>query len=75
MIETNYLDKNAIYSEAAGHMRPELLARGLKRLKKPLHLLITHLEPGNEEAIMAEIEAIAGEFMPQQLRRGQIFSL
>jgi cAMP phosphodiesterase len=75
MIETNYPNNNTIYSEAAGHMRPELLVQGLKRLNKPFHLLITHMEPGSVEAIMAEIEAAAGEFMPQRLKRGQIFTL
>jgi ribonuclease BN (tRNA processing enzyme) len=75
MIETNYQDHDIKNSKTAGHMRPELLARGLKRLHKPIQLLITHMEPGNEDCIMAEIEAIAAEFMPQRLKRGQIFAL
>jgi ribonuclease BN (tRNA processing enzyme) len=75
MIETSYLDHDMRNSKAAGHMRPELLARGLKGLLSPIQLLITHMEPGNEDSIMAEIEAIAGEFMPQRLKRGQIFAL
>jgi len=75
MIETNYLDHDMQNSKAAGHMRPELLAQGLKGLRSPIQLLITHLEPGNEDSIMAEIEAIAGEFAPQRLTRGQVFAL
>ncbi len=75
MIETNYPDHNTAHSKAAGHMRPELLAQGLKQLDKPIQLLITHMEAGNEDAIMAEIEAAVGEFMPQRLKRGQAFSL
>ena len=75
MIETNYLDCNTAHSEAAGHMRPELLAQGLKQLDRSIQLLITHMEPGNEDSIMAEIEAAAGKFKPQRLKRGQVFSL
>lgn len=76
MIETSYLNHNIAHSEAAGHMRPQLLAHGLKQLVgRPIELLITHMEPGNEDSIMAEIKAAAGEFMPQRLKRGQIFSL
>lgn len=75
MIETTFLNHNTSGAEAAGHMRPELLIRGLRRLNKPVHLLITHMEPGNEDATMAELLATAGEFKPERLKRGQIFEL
>lgn len=73
MIETTFLNHNRAGAEAAGHMRPELLAQGLKQLNKPVRLLITHMEPGNEDATMAEIQAAAGEFKPERLKRGQVF--
>ena len=79
MIETNYPDHNTAHSAAAGHMRPELLAHGLRGLKQSegaqLQVLITHMEPGNEDAIMAEIMVAAGEYLPRRLIRGQIFEL
>jgi ribonuclease BN (tRNA processing enzyme) len=75
MIETTFLNHNTSGAEASGHMRPELLARGFKRLNKPVHLLITHMEPGNEDATMAELLATAGEFKPERLKRGQVFEL
>jgi hypothetical protein len=31
------------------------------------------MEPGNEDATMAEIQAAAGEFRPEKLTRGQVF--
>jgi hypothetical protein len=31
------------------------------------------MEPGNEDATMAEIQAAAGEFKPKRLKRGQVF--
>ncbi|SEP05899.1 3',5'-cyclic-nucleotide phosphodiesterase [Nitrosovibrio sp. Nv6] len=73
MIETTFLNHNRAGAEAAGHMRPELLAQGLKQLNKAVRLLVTHMEPGNEDATMAEIQAAAGEFKPERLRRGQVF--
>lgn len=73
MIETTFLNHNVVGAEASGHMRPELLAQGLKQLNKPVRLLITHMEPGNEDATMAEIQAAAGEFKPERLKRGQVF--
>jgi cAMP phosphodiesterase len=79
MIETNYPDNNTAHSAAAGHMRPELLAQGLQGLKQlgrpQLQVLITHMEPGKEDAIMDEIMAAAGEYLPRRLKRGQVFTL
>ena len=79
MIEATFLNRNVAGAEASGHMRPELLAQGFKRLKqpmrRPLRILITHMEPGNENAIMAEILAVAAEFKPERLMRGQVFDL
>lgn len=79
MIEATFLNHNLAGAEASGHMRPELLAQGFKRLKqpmrRPLRILITHMEPGNENAIMAEILAVAAEFKPERLTRGQVFEL
>ena len=73
MIETTFLNHDVAGAEASGHMRPELLAQGLRQLNKPVRVLVTHMEPGNEDATMAEIQAEAGEFKPERLKRGQVF--
>ena len=75
MIEATFLNHNLAGAEASGHMRPELLAQGFKRLKQPVRILITHMEPGNEDATMAEILVAAAEFKPERLTRGQVFDL
>ncbi|MEP6879693.1 MAG: 3',5'-cyclic-nucleotide phosphodiesterase [Nitrosospira sp.] len=75
MIEITYLDQDLNNAEAAGHMHPALLAKGVEHLDKAIHLLITHMEPGNEQAIMSEIETATGTFAPKRLRRGQTFML
>jgi ribonuclease BN (tRNA processing enzyme) len=73
MIETTFLNHNTAGAENSGHMRPELLSQGLKQLDKKIRVLVTHMEPGNEDATMAEIQEAAGEFKPERLKRGQVF--
>ena len=72
MIEATFLNCNAAGAKAAGHMRPKLLALGLKRLNRSVRLLITHMEPGNEDATMAEIRRVTEGFQVERAVRGQI---
>lgn len=73
MIEATFLDCNTAAARAAGHMRPKLLALGLKHLNKSVHFLITHMEPGNEDATMAEIRKAVEGFQVERAVRGQVF--
>ncbi|MBK9160519.1 MAG: 3',5'-cyclic-nucleotide phosphodiesterase [Nitrosomonadales bacterium] len=73
MIETTVLNANIRSAEAFGHLCAALLARGLARLRRPVQLLITHNEPGNEERIMAEVNADCGAYHPVPLKQGQRF--
>lgn len=73
MIEATFLNHNIAGAEFSGHMRPQLLAQGLKQLNRPVRFLVTHMEPGNEDATMTEIQDAAGEFQPEKLKRGQVF--
>ena len=75
MVEATFLNRHTDHSGVAGHTEPELLARGLKQLSRPLQLLITHLEAGNEDAVMTGIKETLREFMPQRLKRVQIFTI
>ncbi|MGA9666552.1 MAG: 3',5'-cyclic-nucleotide phosphodiesterase [Gallionella sp.] len=73
MIETTFLNDNAGGAARSGHMTAMLLARGLARLQRPVKLLITHMEPGREDTIMAEVFAACAEFQPTRLEQGQKF--
>lgn len=73
MIETTFLNANATGAARSGHMTAALLAQGLARLQRQVTLLITHLEPGKEDMIMAEIAAACGKFQPIRLEQGQQF--
>ena len=73
MIETTLLNASGDAAAAYGHLSAGLLARGLARLQRPVRLLITHLEPGKEELVMAEVMAACGTFQPERLQQGQKF--
>lgn len=44
---------------------------GIGGMRRPVQMLITHMEPGKEERTMAEVNSIFGIFRSQQLRHGQ----
>jgi ribonuclease BN (tRNA processing enzyme) len=71
MIETTFLNENASGAARSGHMTAALLAQGLARLHRPVSLFITHLEPGKEESIMAEVNAECAKYHPVRLEQGQ----
>lgn len=65
--------RNADTSMASGHMSAELLAKGLARLRQPVQIFITHLEPGKEEFVMNEVQSVCGSFSPVRMQQGQRF--
>jgi len=73
MIETTFLNANAAGAARSGHMTAALLAQGLARLQRPVTLLITHMEPGKEDRLMAEVVADCGKYQPVRLEQGRIF--
>ena len=75
IIETSFLDEDEALSTLSGHLCPRLLAQELKKLKSPAQVYVTHLMPGEEEAIMAEIRGHLKQNPPQALRVGQVFEL
>lgn len=75
VIETSFLDEEEALSRLSGHLCPRLLAQELKKLKTSAQVYITHLMPGEEEAIMAEIRGHVPNNTPQALRVGMLFEL
>jgi ribonuclease BN (tRNA processing enzyme) len=73
LIETTFLNCNAAGARRSGHMTAELLAQGLRMLKKPVQLYIVHMESGREDDTMHEVLQAAAEFDPKMLRRGKVF--
>jgi cAMP phosphodiesterase len=72
IIETAFSNKELDLAVAAKHLVPSLLVEELKKLKKPAHIYVTHLKPGEIELIMCEIERDAAEFKPRMLQNNQV---
>jgi 3',5'-cyclic-nucleotide phosphodiesterase len=75
VIETSFLDEEEALSRLSGHLCPRLLVQELKKLKSTADVYITHLMPGEEEAIMAEIRGHLPNNPPRALRAGMVFEL
>ena len=75
IIETSFTDEEEKLSRLSGHLCPRLLAQELAKFKRAASVYITHLMPGEEEAIMAEIHGHLPDKPPQALRAGMLFEL
>lgn len=75
IVETSFTDEEEALSRLSGHLCPRLLARELTKLARAAQIHITHLMPGEEEAIMAEIRRHAPDRPVQALRAGMVFEL
>ena len=75
IIETSFTDEEEALSRLSGHLCPRMLAQELGKLKSVANVYITHLMPGEEETIMAEIHGHLPDNPPQALRAGVVFGL
>lgn len=73
LIETSFTDEEEALSRLSGHLCPRLLAAELQKLTRPVPVYITHLMPGEEGAIMAEIRHRLPERELQPLQAGMVF--
>lgn len=75
IIETSFLDKDEYLARISKHLCPTLLAGELKKLKPGPQVHITHLMPGSEDEIMAEISRHVPTHAPRRLVRGDVLQL
>jgi ribonuclease BN (tRNA processing enzyme) len=75
LIETAFANRDRPIAEASKHLYPHLLAAELKKFTGQAEIFITHMKPGEEDEIMAEIAAAVSGRQPQQLLHGQVFEL
>jgi ribonuclease BN (tRNA processing enzyme) len=72
IIETSFLDKDEYLARISKHLCPLLLADELGKLRPGPQVHITHLMPGAEEDIMAEIARRVPMNTPRRLVRGDV---
>jgi ribonuclease BN (tRNA processing enzyme) len=75
VIETSFTDEEEALATLSRHLSPRLLAAELAKLAHPAPVYITHLMPGEEEAIMSEIRGHLPDRPVQALRAGMVFEL
>ncbi|MDO9072098.1 MAG: 3',5'-cyclic-nucleotide phosphodiesterase [Rubrivivax sp.] len=75
VIETAFRDDEHALATISQHLCPSQLQQELARLQAPADVYITHIKPGEVQAVMSEIDAQAGRHRIQALCTGQVMTL
>ena len=75
IIETSFENALKEVALASKHHWPESLARELGQLKSRPQVWITHLKPGNEDAIMQELQSLAPDWNLRAAQQGQVIDI
>lgn len=75
IVETSFLDSDAELARVSMHLCPSLLAGELRKLKPGPQVHITHLQPGYEDEIMAEIARHLPNNTPRRLMHGEVLEI
>jgi len=75
IVETSFLDADEELARISRHLSPRLLAGELRKLKPGPQVHITHLQPGYEDGIMAEIARHLPHGTPRRLMHGEIIEI
>lgn len=75
IIETSFENALADIARASKHHWPDSLAAELAGLRQQPEIWITHLKPGNEAAILAELRAALPERRLSALQQGQALEI
>lgn len=75
VIETAFGDDELDLARLSRHLCPSLLREELAQLEQPAQVFITHIKPGELDAVMSEIGAQAGRHAVRALSAGQILTL
>jgi ribonuclease BN (tRNA processing enzyme) len=71
VIETAFGDDELDLARLSGHLCPSLLARELGRLERATDVYITHIKPGEVDAVMTQIAALGLPHQIHALTTGQ----
>jgi ribonuclease BN (tRNA processing enzyme) len=75
VIETAFRDDERALAEISCHLCPQQLRQELAQLRQATDVYITHIKPGEVDAVMSEIAAQATPHRVQALTNGSIFTL
>jgi ribonuclease BN (tRNA processing enzyme) len=75
VIETAFGDEDQALAEVSGHLHPAQLAAELQRLAPGVQVCITHIKPGEREAVMRQVAAQVRSHRVHALQAGQEMTL
>jgi ribonuclease BN (tRNA processing enzyme) len=75
VIETAFRDDEHEVARRSAHLHPAALRLELERLATPADVYITHIKPGEVDAVMAEIGAHGSRHRIRALRAGECMAL
>lgn len=75
VIETAFGDDEQVLAGISRHLCPSLLRGELDRARVPMDVYITHIKPGEVDAVMSEIAAQGGDHRVRALVPGQLITL
>ena len=71
IIETAFCDDERAVAEISRHLHPASLKLELQQLAQPAQVYITHIKPGEVDAVMSELSAQCGRHQVHALQTGQ----
>ena len=74
VIETAFADEEQELARISGHLCPSRLAAELAQVPADVAVYITHIKPGEEAAVMAEIAALGLPHRVSALAAGQVMA-
>ena len=74
-IETAFSDEERQLARVSRHLCPSVLGQELARLEHPTNVYITHIKPGEVDAVMSEIAALNSPHRVRALTQGQIIAI
>jgi ribonuclease BN (tRNA processing enzyme) len=75
VIETAFSDEERQLARISRHLHPGALGAELAQLAGPTDVYITHIKPGDVDAVMTQVHALGGRHRVHALASGQVFAL
>jgi ribonuclease BN (tRNA processing enzyme) len=75
VIETAFSDEERQLARISRHLHPGALGAELAQLAGPTDVYITHIKPGDVDAVMTQVHALGGRHRVHALAGGQVFAL
>ncbi|MCG3190596.1 MAG: Ribonuclease BN [Burkholderiaceae bacterium] len=75
VIETAFSDEERQLARVSRHLCPSALGQELARLEHPTSVFITHIKPGEVDAVMSEIAALNSAHRVCALAQGQVIAI